>query len=273
MRQLVLLLVAVTGCGRSVTHVEPVAPGPRLESGDRVVARIGAGFQEATVMASYGKVVTLATDSGATLHLPRTWVTPLIFRDVAVVDGEWRLCEIEEGWAMCRPERAGDGSLNLAYVNSESQRRYADSWTLEIPSGVATWAVREGGRRLDRALLSETLPGVQPAATGAPVAVGEAVVARWNGGGWWDATVRSKNGSRIVVAWLDGSAPSTLSAAEVAPAPSANRPLDGRFVLCRYGSSYTPALIAGVPGAQRAAFADGRGTLNPAADCIPGRAR
>jgi hypothetical protein len=273
MRQLVLLLVAVTGCGRSVPHVEPIAPGPRLESGDRVVARIGAGFQEATVMASYGKVVSLTTDAGTTLRLPRTWVTPLIYRDVAVVDGEWRLCEVEQGWAMCRPERSADGNLDLTYVNAAGQRRFADSWTLEIPSGVATWAVREGGRRLDRALLSETLPGVQPATVGARVAVGEPVVARWNGGGWWDATVRSKEGERIVVAWLDGSAPSTLTAAEVAPAPSANRNLDGRFVLCRYGSSYTPAMLAGAPGSQRAVFADGRTTTNTTEDCIPGRAR
>src|SRR4029453_6678075 len=62
--------------------------------------------------------------------------------------------------------------------------------TLRRPAGeLADWLKREGDRELLRHELAERLRSLEPRNAGRPVARGQAVMARWKGGGWWAARV------------------------------------------------------------------------------------
>jgi hypothetical protein len=81
------------------------------------------------------------------------------------------------------------------------------------------------------------LATAEPATAGKPVARGATVLARWNHGDWWEARVVRAGNAGVVVAWADGSGPSTLEAFEVAPLDRSVQPKPGDVALCKDATS------------------------------------
>ena len=81
--------------------------------------------------------------------------------------------------------------------------------------------------------MSEVLGDLVPSTTGRGVRVGDAVLARWSDGNWWEATVTAIDGMRITVAWRDGSAPVQLRDIHVAPLRKAPPMEVGYKVICK----------------------------------------
>src|SRR5262245_39174946 len=77
------------------------------------------------------------------------------------------------------------------------------------------------------------LATAEPAAAGRPVTRGAEVLARWNHGDWWEARVVRAGRGGVTVAWADGSGPTVLAGAEVAPLDRSTQPAPGDVALCK----------------------------------------
>lgn len=76
-----------------------------------------------------------------------------------------------------------------------------------------------------------------PATAGRDVIAGQVVLARWHDATWCEARVQSVGGDGVVVAWADGSAPTALARAHVAPPPGVPAALPpGAVAYCKWST-------------------------------------
>ena len=253
--------------------------GADLAPGARVVARWQDGFWEATVVAVQGDLIVIAWDQPPPepSYRPRGWVVRAEAPPAAAQAGDWLLCPAERVWHLCQVEamESGDGdALRVVVVSDARAYTLARADVLPVPAGLVDWAARHGSAQLERARLAARLQGVEPVTAGKPVRVRDRVLARWTDGSWWEAEVKAAAGSQITVAWADGSAPTALPPAHVAPlagAPAARG--TGELALCKWGQGtrWWAAYIEKVAAGLEVVYSDG--TREPLREqCVTGRA-
>jgi hypothetical protein len=247
-----------------------------LAPGVRVVARWQDAFWEATVVAAQGDLITVAWDQPPPelSYRPRGWVGRMDETVATAAVGDWLLClGSGRAWHLCQVEVVEGERLGL--VSSTDARAFgiAREDTLPVPPGLASWAARHGTATLAAARLVTRLQDVQPATAGKPARAGDRVLARWSDGAWWEAEVEAVAAAEVVVAWADGSAPTGVAPAQVAPlgdAPRASK--RGELALCKWGQStrwWAAYIDDGTAGAE-VVYADG--TREPLREqCVAGR--
>ena len=267
----------LTGCIHVHVPTQTVRSGAGLDPGDRVVARLRSELREATVITVDGVLVTVAWDVGQPerSQLARNWIVRLDERGHGkTARGDWRLCPDEETWVPCLAEPAGQG-LALRYADG-TKRMLPVEHSLPIPRGLTDWARSRGQKHLDhQALDTDPTPPVvdlsslRPRAAGRPVSVGDRVIARWSGGGWWEATVSNVSPNQALVSWADGSPATPVSLQEVAPV-TADSLLQGDIGLCRWtDTQWWPARILNTSaGRLNVVYSDGTTHDLPHRECV-----
>jgi hypothetical protein len=252
------------------------APGSAdLAPGARVVARWQDAFWEATVVAVQGDLIVIAWDQPPPeiSYRPRGWVVREEAPPATAAPGDWLLCRGDRVWHLCHVESADGDALRLVAISDARSYTLDRADTLPVPAGLVSWAGRHGAAALERARLAARLQGLEPATAGKPARVRDRVLARWTDGSWWEAEVRAAAGGQITVAWADGSAPTALPPAHVAPL--ANAPVArgaGELALCKWGAStrwWAAYIDKGAAGLE-VAYEDG--TREPLREqCVAGR--
>lgn len=244
-----------------------------LAPGARVVARWQDAFWEATVVAVQGELVTVAWDQPPPelSYRPHGWVVRMDVSPAYPKAGDWLLCRADSRvWNLCRVKSVDGDALEIVAITDARPRTTARADTLLVPVGLEDWAKGHGALTLARARLAAFLKGVEPVTAGKPARVRDRVLARWTDGSWWEAEVKAVSGGQITVAWADGSAPTALPPADVAPLANAPVPRASEVALCKWGEGtrWWQALIT--DDADGVLYEDG--TSEPLREqCVAGR--
>jgi hypothetical protein len=256
---------------------EGTAPAdPGLAPGVPVIARWQDAFWEATVVAAQGDLIAIAWHQPPPdlSYRPRGWIARMDEPPAAARAGDWLLCRASNDvWHPCIVESATGHSLQVVTIADARSHTVERAATLPVPPGLADWAARHGAAALERIRLHTRLQAVEPATAGKPARDRDRVLARWTDGTWWEAEVTTRTDALITVAWADGSTPTALPPAQVAPLSSAPPARSaGELALCKWGQStrWWAAHIDESAAGLEIAYQDG--TREPLAEqCIAGR--
>jgi hypothetical protein len=248
--------------------------GP-FEPGDRVAARWQEAFYEGTVLSLDRKLLMVQWDQPPPEKsgLPVDWAVRLQSKVDPRVGG-WLLCPSGKRWTLCQVRAAQGTQLDVSAVEGDPLHFRADE-LLPLPAGCVEWAAKLGPQLAHHARTVEQLPQAAPASVGQPAAIGTLILARWQDGNWWEATVASLEGQNTLVAWKDGSSPTLVDTGEVAPVhPLAGGLEEGELLICRWKKD-TRWWRAAVDKAHGAAidltWEDGTTGRASAGDCIRAR--
>lgn len=249
--------------------------GQGLQPGDRVVARWKTGLFDATVLTVQQRLVLLAWDQQPPDRswVPVGWVQLRAEEGGRASVGDWMLCRRGEVWAPCQVQDRDGRVRRVTWADDAREDTLAGEDTVDVPVELRGWLSRRAEAQLHGVRTQRELAGLRPVDAGQPVSAGQAVLATWNDGNWYMAELQGVEGEQAVVAWADGTAPSSVPLTRVSPLPAQPEVLaPGSLAICVWqgGARWWRARIGAVRDRKMLVeYIDGTEATLGAGECVP----
>lgn len=241
----VTLSFLVSACGAGTLIPVGVAGDSKPKVGDSVVAKWSAGsFYEGKIEKIDGAKMTVAWDDksqSTVIDATDIYTIPTSGSTPDVKQGDMVLAKTASGTYWNGAEVMGiEGSVyKVRIVTGSTSVNIAGEKIIKVPATAAA-DFKQTASSTD--FVAEAKKGKVTIPADYKPKKGDAVLAEWTTGSWWEGTIDNISGSNIYVAWQGNFKPSAVNIGKIIPMPTSNdktMPTEKQFVLVKPDSGWT----------------------------------
>ena len=255
---LILACVFFSACGVKSLISAGVAGSSKPKIGDTVVAKWSAGsYYEGKVEKVDGAKMTISwEDKSQSTVIDETdiYTIPAVGTAPDVKQGDMVLAKTASGnyWNGAEVTGIEGGVYKVRVVTGSTAVNVSGEKIIKVPA-TAVADFKQAASSTD--FMVEAKKGKVTIPADYKPKKGDAVLAEWTSGSWWEGTIDNISGSNIYVAWEGNFKPSAVNIGKIIPKPTANdkaMPVEKQFLLVKpdSGSTWTYAQASSVTGSR-----------------------